>query len=165
MNGLAKWSARLTRVAEFLVILSFVAMGIAIMTQISLRALGHTFLFMEDIAFFGFFWLVFSGVAVAFRLRSHVTVDFVFDRLPPRVRLLAELFAQGVVLFFLALFTWSGVRLTIDNVHQFAMQLRISMVYIYAILPLGGFISLVIVLKYFWDDLEAFLGKESACKE
>jgi TRAP-type C4-dicarboxylate transport system permease small subunit len=165
MNPITRWSARLAAVAEVLVIVSFVAMGIAIMTQICLRAMGQTFLLMEDIAFFGFFWLVFSGVAVAFRLRSHVTVDFVLDRLPPRARLGAELLAQALILFFLVLFTWSGVRLTLDNVHQFAMQLRISMIYIYVILPVGGFISVIIVLKYFWDDAEKLFGRASTRKE
>jgi TRAP-type C4-dicarboxylate transport system permease small subunit len=147
VNAFARWSAGLTRVAEFLVIFAFAGMGVAIMGQICLRSLGLTLLAMEDIAFFGCFWLVFSGMAVAFRRGAHVTVDLVVEYLPHRVREVVERIALGLILLFLALFTWSGIRLTLDNVNQYAMQLRISVAYVYFVLPLGGCISLVIVLE------------------
>ena len=144
--------ARLATLAEGLLIVAFVGMGVAIMTQICLRALGHSFLLMEDVAFFGCFWLVFSGAAVAFRDRSHVTVDLLVEYLPARVRRVVDRFAQVAVLLFLVLFIWSGVRFTIHNFQQHGMQLRISMAYIYFVLPLAGFISWIIVLSQLWRD-------------
>jgi len=108
---------------------------------------------MEDIAFFGCFWLVFAGMAVAFRRGAHVTVDLVVAYLPGAIREVVERTALALVLLFLALFTWSGVRLTLDNLNQYAMQLRISMAYIYFVLPLGGCISFVIVLDHFLGRL------------
>ncbi|NTV90256.1 MAG: TRAP transporter small permease, partial [Clostridiales bacterium] len=42
--------------------------------------------FMEDVTSFGCFWLVFSGAAVAFRDRSHVTVDLLVTYLGPKPR-------------------------------------------------------------------------------
>jgi TRAP-type transport system small permease protein len=147
--AIARLSAGLTRLAEWLVIFAFAGMGVGIMSQICLRGVGRTLLAMEDIAFFGCFWLVFAGVAVAFRRGAHVTVDVVVEYLPRGVREVVERIALALILVFLALFTWSGIRLTLDNVNQYAMQLRISMAYIYFVLPLGGFISLVIVLERF----------------
>ncbi len=161
MHWIRTWSIRLGKLAEWVVILSFAAMGAAVAVQIFLRAAGQSLLSMEDISFFGLLWLVFTGIAVAFREQSHVTVDFALTWLPPKTRALVELFAQAMVLLFLVLFTWSGVRLTIDNVHQYAMQLRISMVYVYFIVPVGGCISLVIVLVQCWDRLEHILGKDA----
>jgi TRAP-type C4-dicarboxylate transport system permease small subunit len=73
-----------------------------------------------------------------------------------------ELVAQASVLVFLVLFTWSGVRLTVNNIPQYGMQLRISMAYVYVLLPLGGVISLVVVLTYFWQDVLRLLGRDAA---
>jgi TRAP-type C4-dicarboxylate transport system permease small subunit len=156
MGWMEMWSARLTRVAEALLVLAFTGMGVAILTQIVLRAMGRSLLIMEDVAFFGFFWLVFSGVAVAFQRRGHVAVDFVVQRFPPRAQRITEIFAQGAVLGFLLLFTWSGVRLTLDNIQQHGMQLRISMAYVYWVLPLGGVISAVAVLGHFCAAMRQF---------
>ena len=101
-------------------------------------------------------------LAVAFRDRSHVTVDLLMQYLRPRPRQIVELVAQASVLVFLVLFIWSGVRLTVNNIQQYGMQLRISMAYVYVLLPLGGAISLVVVLTYFWLDVLRLLGRDAA---
>jgi TRAP-type C4-dicarboxylate transport system permease small subunit len=54
--------------------------------------------------------------------------------------------ANIIVLVFLILFTWSGILFTINNVQQHAMQLRISMAYVYFILPVAGLVAIIIVL-------------------
>ncbi len=146
MAWLGRWRDRCVRLVESLVFLSFVIMGMAILTQICMRTAGHAFLAMEDISFFGLFWLVFTGMAVAFRQKTHVTVDIVVSYLPAKAQWLTNVCAEALVLAFLVLFTWSGVRLTLDNVQQYAMQLRISVAYIYFILPVGGFVSALVVL-------------------
>ena len=162
MAWLSRVSAVLGKVAEAVLVFSFTSMGVAIMTQICLRAAGYSFLFMEDVTSFGCFWLVFSGAALAFRDRSHVTVDLLVTYLGPKPRQVVELVAQASVLVFLVLFTWSGVRLTVNNVQQYGMQLRISMAYVYVLLPIGGAISLVVVLTYFWRDVLRLLGRDAA---
>jgi C4-dicarboxylate transporter DctQ subunit len=162
MAWLSRASAILGHVAEAVLMFSFTCMGVAIMTQICLRAAGYSFLIMEDVTSFGCFWLVFSGAALAFRDRSHVTVDLLVTYLGPKPRQVVELVAQVSVLVFLVLFIWSGVRLTVNNMSQYGMQLRISMAYVYFLLPFGGAISLVIVLTYFWRDVLRFLGRDAA---
>jgi TRAP-type C4-dicarboxylate transport system permease small subunit len=42
------------------------------------------------------------------------------------------------------------------------MQLRISMAYVYVLLPIGGAISLVVVLTYFWRDVLRLLDRDPA---
>jgi TRAP-type C4-dicarboxylate transport system permease small subunit len=54
--------------------------------------------------------------------------------------------ANLIVLIFMILFTWSGVLFTINNVQQHAMQLRISMAYVYFILPVSGFVAIIIII-------------------
>lgn len=141
-----KLNKMLSRLCEFIVISVFIVMGSAILIQIVLRSVGQSMIAMEDIALFGFFWLVFVGASVAFKEGIHVKVEFFVSWMPARVRVIIIMIADFIVLAFLILFIWSGILFTINNVQQHAMQLRISMAYVYFILPVSGFVALIIVI-------------------
>jgi len=141
-----KFNKAVTKLCEFIVVSVFIVMGSAILIQIILRTLGQSMIAMEDIALFGFFWLVFLGAAVAFKEGIHVKVEFFVNWMPARIRAIIIMAANIIVLAFLILFTWSGVLFTINNVQQHAMQLRISMAYVYFILPVSGFVAIIIVI-------------------
>ena len=127
-------------------------MGSAILIQIVLRTAGQSMIAMEDIALFGFFWLVFLGAAIAFKEGIHVKVEFFANWMPARLRAVIIMTANIIVLVFLILFTWSGVLFTINNVQQHAMQLRISMAYVYFILPVSGLVAIIIIIGKLKSD-------------
>jgi TRAP-type transport system small permease protein len=141
-----KLNETLTRACEFILVGVFIVMGSAILIQIVLRTFGQSMIAMEDIALFGFFWLVFLGAAVAFKEGIHVKVEFFVNWMPAGVRSVIIMTANIIVLAFLILFTWSGVLFTINNVQQHAMQLRISMAYVYFMLPVSGLVAIIIVI-------------------
>ena len=141
-----KLNETITKLCELIIVLVFMVMGSAILIQIVLRTMGQSMIAMEDIALFGFFWLVFLGAAVTFKEGIHVKVEFFVNWMPARVRGLIITAANLIVLIFMILFTWSGVLFTINNVQQHAMQLRISMAYVYFILPVSGFVAIVILI-------------------
>ena len=147
-----KFNNSITKLCEFIVVSVFIVMGSAILIQIILRTLGQSMIAMEDIALFGFFWLVFLGAAVAFKEGIHVKVEFFVNWMPARIRAIIIMAANLIVLAFLILFTWSGVLFTINNVQQHAMQLRISMAYVYFILPVSGFVAIIIVIDKLLTD-------------
>lgn len=142
-----KLNETLTKLCEYIVVIVFIVMGSAILIQIVLRTMGQSLIAMEDIALFGFFWLVFFiGAAVAFKTGIHVKVEFFVNWMPARIRPIMIKAANIIVIVFLILFIWSGVLFTINNVQQHAMQLRISMAYVYFILPVSGFVAMIIVI-------------------
>jgi TRAP-type C4-dicarboxylate transport system permease small subunit len=141
-----KLNETITKLCELIIVIVFMVMGSAILIQIVLRTLGQSMIAMEDIALFGFFWLVFLGAAVAFKEGIHVKVEFFVNWLPAGVRGMIITAANLIVLIFMILFTWSGVLFTINNVQQHAMQLRISMAYVYFILPVSGFVAIIIII-------------------
>jgi TRAP-type C4-dicarboxylate transport system permease small subunit len=147
-----KLSKTITRLCEIIIVLVFMVMGSAILIQIILRTMGHSMIAMEDIALFGFFWLVFLGASVAFKEGIHVKVEFFVNWMPSRIRAVIIKTADVIVLIFLILFTWSGVLFTINNVQQHAMQLRISMAYVYFILPVSGFVAIIIIIGMLKSD-------------
>ena len=141
-----KFNKAITKLCELIVVSVFIIMGSAILIQIILRTMGQSMIAMEDIALFGFFWLVFLGASIAFKEGIHVKVEFFVNWMPARIRAIIIMAANIIVLAFLILFTWSGVLFTINNVQQHAMQLRISMAYVYFILPVSGFVAIIIVI-------------------
>ena len=141
-----KLNEALTKLCESIVVIVFIVMGSAILIQIVLRAMGQSLIAMEDIALFGFFWLVFIGAALAFKDDIHVKVEFFVTWMPARIRSILIKAANIIVIVFLILFIWSGVLFTINNVQQHAMQLRFSMAYVYFILPVSGFVAMSIVI-------------------
>ncbi len=147
-----KFNKTITRLCELIVVIVFIVMGSAILIQIILRTLGQSMIAMEDIALFGFFWLVFLGAAVAFKEGIHVKVEFFVNWMPAGIQAVIIMAANLIVLAFLILFTWSGVLFTINNVQQHAMQLRISMAYVYFILPVSGFVAIIIVVGKLIND-------------
>ena len=96
-----KLNEAITKVCEFIIVLVFMVMGSAILIQIILRTLGQSMIAMEDIALFGFFWLVFLGAAVAFKEGIHVKVEFFVNWMPARVRGLIIMAANFIVLIFI----------------------------------------------------------------
>jgi len=147
-----KFNEAITRLCELIVIVVFIVMGGAILIQIILRTLGQSMIAMEDIALFGFFWLVFLGAAVAFKEGIHVKVEFFVNWMPARIQAVIITAANIIVLAFLILFTWSGVLFTINNIQQQAMQLRVSMAYVYFILPVSGFVAIIVVIGKLIND-------------
>lgn len=147
-----KLNEAVTKLCELIIVIVFMVMGNAILIQIVLRTMGQSMIAMEDIALFGFFWLVFLGAAVAFKEGIHVKVEFFVNWMPARVRAVIIMAANIIVLGFLILFTWSGVLFTINNVQQHAMQLRISMAYVYFILPVSGLVAIIIIIGKLKSD-------------
>lgn len=143
-----------TRFSKLILAAVFIIMAVAVFSQIVLRTFGHSFIAMEDVAIFGFFWLVFLGMAIAFHDRIHVKVEFFVKLFPSKVQKIIYIISNLVVLVFMFFFTWSGVMMTVNNVMQRAMQIGISMAYVYVIMPVAGFFAFVIVLNYFLRRLK-----------
>ena len=153
MDSFMKWLdvAREGAIKGFrcIVVAVFMIMGAAILFQIVLRMLGHSMIAMEDIAIFGFFWLVFVGATLAFYDGIHVKVEFFLNFMPDRYKPFLIFLSNFFVSIFLVFFTWSGILFTINNIQQHAMQLRISMAWVYFILPVSGLISFITLLGRF----------------
>jgi C4-dicarboxylate transporter DctQ subunit len=108
----------------------------------------------EEVVRYLFIWLVFLATSVGFRRGSHLGVDFFVGLLPPKVRKAVEV---GIHLFLgllLAVVTWQGVVMTGMVKFQLSPAMRISMSWIYAAIPVGGFFMLLEVVSLFLKSLK-----------
>lgn len=133
---------------------AFSIMSIAVLAQIIFRTMGFTVLAIDDLAVFTFLWLIYTGVTVAFHEKGHVKMEFFMALFPENWQRVGQVITDFLIMIFLILFSISGVYLILNNFQQHGMQLKISMAWVYLILPVAGLASFLTVFSHTLQDIE-----------
>lgn len=112
-----------------IVVLVFVA---AIM-----RTVGYPVIWSVDMAQLLFIWLCFFGAARALREKGHLGIDLIVRYLPYRFRLALELVLSLLMLVFLALLAYEGVKLALSNMQRQFADSGISYAWVTLAVPVG----------------------------
>lgn len=105
-----------------------------IISRVFFTAVGWT----EEVARFLLIWITFLGATLAFQRGRHIAVTFVVDALPALPQRLCRIAATLVVVGFLASLVVIGLEYMQMQSFQRSASLRISMTWIYAIIPLSA---------------------------
>lgn len=103
-----------------------------IVSRVLFTAVGWT----EEVARFLLVWITFLAGTLAFQRGRHIAVTFVVDALPGRLRQIARLAALLVVLAFMIALIVIGYRYMQVQSFQKSASLRLSMTYVYAVMPI-----------------------------
>ncbi len=105
---------RIARALERLLAFLFMSLFLVTMLNIVLRNVGGiAWLWIPAYMRFAFIWLVFVGIAVAYRRHEHLVVDYFLMRLGPRARRWTTRAIDAALLPFfvvLLLYGWEVVR-------------------------------------------------------
>ncbi|MCE9684077.1 TRAP transporter small permease [Halomonas alkalisoli] len=105
-----------------------------IVSRVFFSAVGWT----EEVARFLLVWITFLGATLAFQRGRHIAVTFVVEALPGRLQQLLRLAAVLVVLGFMIALIVIGHRYMQVQSFQKSASLRLSMTYVYAIIPISA---------------------------
>lgn len=105
-----------------------------IVSRVFFTAVGWT----EEVARFLLIWITFLGATLAFQRGRHIAVTFVVEALPARLAQLARIMAVLVALGFLITLVVIGYRYMQVQSFQRSASLRLSMTYVYAVIPLSA---------------------------
>lgn len=105
-----------------------------IVSRVFFNAVGWT----EEVARFLLVWITFLASTLAFQRGRHIAVTFAVDALPLSLRKLARLAALAVVLAFMVMLVVIGYRYMQVQSFQKSASLRLSMTYVYAVIPLSA---------------------------
>lgn len=105
-----------------------------IISRVFFTAVGWT----EEVARFLLIWITFLGATLAFQRGRHIAVTFIVDALPVLPQRLCRIAATLVVVGFLASLVVIGLEYMQMQSFQRSASLRISMTWIYAIIPLSA---------------------------
>lgn len=93
----------------------------------------------EELAKYCFTWLVLFGAAFVFGERGHMAVEFIKDRFPQKLRLVAEVSIEVItILFAIAVLLIGGYFAAEIAWNQLSASLQIPVGYLYAGIPISG---------------------------
>lgn len=105
--------AGLERLLEAIVVILVTALTLLVIAGFCFRYVGHSLSWYDEVASVGLVWLTYYGSALAALRGAHIGVPGFVNAMPPKIRLIAALFAEAVVFVFFIMLTWTGIEVLV----------------------------------------------------
>ena len=147
---------RINRLIEGLLVIIFGLLVLDVLWQVFARyVLNQSYSFTEEFARFALIWLTVLGAAYLNGRSEHLSMDFLLKKLTPEKRRQRMQLIEGMMMLFALIVMVIGggnlVFTTLD-LGQTSPAMRISLGYVYAIVPISGlliiFFSIYNMLNY-----------------
>ena len=149
------------KLTEYLAIGVVAMTSVIIVVQVFFRyVLNSSIGWSDEIMGFLLVWITFTGAVLALEDRSHIGVDFLVNFFPVRYKWIIISFIDLLILIFLLIFTYNGGKLCIKLYSNYAISLPISMSIIYFVLPLSGFLMIMIVFRRGFRTFQELRNRE-----
>jgi len=97
-------------------------------------------------------WFGMLSAGYCFKLKAHIALLFVFEKLPFVFRKIINILIFLVLdILFLVMIIW-GVKFSYMGINSYSHAMNLSMVYVYAAIPVGGGIMLYYNIKNFYNS-------------
>jgi TRAP-type transport system small permease protein len=125
-------------------ILLLAAMALIVFANVVLRYLTNASIeWGEEVSRHMMIWLTFIGSGIVLRYGGHIAIENLQDAAPSRVaQAMRALVALLLIAFFMMLM-WTGYAYMQRTMFQLTASTQIPFSYIYAAIPVGGFLLLV----------------------
>jgi TRAP-type C4-dicarboxylate transport system permease small subunit len=101
------------RLLEAIVVFLVTALTVLVIAGFCFRYVGHSLSWYDEVASVGLVWLTYYGSALAALRGAHIGVPGFVNAMPPKIRLIATLFAEAVVFIFFIMLTWTGFQVLV----------------------------------------------------
>jgi TRAP-type C4-dicarboxylate transport system permease small subunit len=139
---------------EAVLCIVLVAIVVVTFAQVLFRYVFRVpFPWAEEIARFLLMWLATLTAAYGFKLRSHLALTLIVERLPAGAQRAIAVVVAVLISAFMVVFVVKGIDLVWTAKEQFAGATEISMAIPYASAIVGGLLIIYYVLRVAWDEL------------
>lgn len=146
----------LSRVLEAVVLMLMLGLAMVVVVGVGFRKFGAALVWYDEVASILLAWLTYYGAALAALKRSHIGVPTLVERLQPRARRWAVLFAEAWVIGFFAVVAWSGTRVLLVLSGSSLISLPwVSTAFSQSVIPIG---ALLFILARLLSLPEALAG-------
>lgn len=152
---------KLEKIILWILAILFTVMVIAFFYQIVLRFIfesGNPW--AEELTRYTLIWMSMLGSAVATRRGRNMDVDFVVKRMPKTMKTINSIITKALIIGFLLVIIIYGINLVSITFKQLSSGLRIPMAYMYASVPVGGFLMLLFTIEVIINDIKSRNIKE-----
>lgn len=137
---------------------AFAVMVLAISFNVILRFLtGRSMVATEEIAYLAFAYSIFFALAILYRNRAMIAIDFIVDSLPPRLHYAVSLFNGILLLVATAYLTYLSYTLAAGGWIRRTAFLNIPYFYV-NLAPMLSFALMTVYSLYFL--VQILLGRE-----
>jgi TRAP-type C4-dicarboxylate transport system permease small subunit len=148
MAATNKWNAKRVwdNLEEYICIFLILAMLVILTMQVVLRFCFNTGLdWSEELARFGFIWMVFIATSMTAKSDSHIKIDFFNEIWPKKLRKYINKVGIVFGIVFSVLLMYFGYRhsLGVFRQGQFAPGTNVKLGFIYIAIPIGYTLTLV----------------------
>jgi len=145
-----------------LVLCRYAVIGLVAVIAVMLAAgvfyryvLNDALAWSEEAAKYLMVWLTFTGAPIALRHGGHVNIDILLRIVPARVQQVLHLVIFAIVAAVMLILLGYGFKMALLGLRQVASSFHLSMVYMYAAVPVGSLIMLSLSVELM---LRAALG-------
>ena len=119
--------------------------GLAVLVFISalMRTFKHPLNWAQDVALVAFAWLIFIGGDVAVRGSGLIGVDMVVSKLPKSVQKWLDVFYKCLIIAFLCVLVFYGIRMVRQGWNRQIAALGISYGWVTLAVPVGSFLMII----------------------
>jgi len=153
-------------VCRWLAVTLLAVMTVIILASVFFRyVLDDALPWSEEIAKYLMVWLTFIAAPLAFRMGSLVSIQALPDALSGWKNELLQIIIQIIIIVFMIMFIDIGIFLTKNAMIQRASSIDFSIAYVYASMPLGAFLILLVALQYLLEAFRRLLSGEPRPKD
>ena len=120
---------------------------------ISRFAINASSSWTEELASYSLVWIVMIGIALGIHELSIPKVDIFTMKLPERARIRLEIFVNVLCCIFFIVLMVAGFRLSFKMMPQRLPALKISVIFFYLALPIGGTFDLFFSIDHILKDM------------
>jgi TRAP-type C4-dicarboxylate transport system permease small subunit len=116
----------------------------------------------EEASRYLYVYVVFLGTSAAISTRSHVSIAYFSDLLPPPARLAMSLAVDVLIVAFLVVMVWWGWKATLRNLDIPLSVTQVSYAWVYVIVPVTSAIMVVRTVLLMRHDVLRFRAYHAA---
>ena len=140
-----------TRAVRFAAGLALAVASVVMLAQVVARfVFASPFSWAEELAVLLFAWITFIGAAAVQRSDSHLSIDTLRGRLPPRGQRALDVFRRVVIAACCALLIYEGIALSVRMWPLEFPAMGVTRSLLYLSVPVGCLFSLLFVLHSLW---------------
>lgn len=136
----------LIKLTEAVVIVLMAVVVVTVFSEVVARTfLSRSLIVTEEIGRYLMIWVAMLAVSLVAADEGHMRITLLSDSVPQGFASVLDILADLMVILFLAVFVYLSVRILPNMQRQGTVTLGISMVWIYAAMPVGGALTIVVV--------------------
>ncbi|WP_026894017.1 TRAP transporter small permease [Clostridiisalibacter paucivorans] len=131
------------RLVNKIVFLIIIGMIISISLQIIFRVFFDALTWTEELARYLLVWATFLGTTLAYKRGMHISVTFLVNSFPKNIRKIIVVCSILFSIIFFIVSVLFGFRYMNMQAHQVSAALRVSMRWVYLVIPIGFIIMII----------------------